>query len=299
MKWYFALNEAGTAGGIGLHARLAVLSAQKVGGLDPHLLYYGARNAFTAWMEAQGVRVIDAAPSFLDVLEKAGHEGRHSLAFIGHWLRTATCLVEREDTFILYTDCDVLFRRRMNFSGCQPETIACAPEFKPDNWNYFNSGVMVQNVPRLRLDYPALQDFIVEALHGPAAADINDQWAYNHFYRGSWARLNPLMNWKPYWGFSADAPLVHFHGPKLDNMRAVLDGVLPWEQPTARVLGSLFLAFLPHYAAALEDLLALLGEFDERPLVESLLRDTRALYRLAPIDRVDLSVLENRMFEEG
>ncbi|MBV9735163.1 MAG: hypothetical protein JO209_04590 [Acidisphaera sp.] len=299
MKWYFALNEAGTSGGIGLHARLAVLSALKVGGLEPHLLYYGARNDYIAWMEAQGVRVIDAAPSFLDALEQAAREGRHPAHFIGHWLRTAICLIERDDDYILYTDCDVLFRRRMNFAACRPDAIACAPEFKPDNWNYFNSGVMVQNVPRLRRDHPAFQAFIVDALHGPDARDVSDQWAYNHFYRGSWVRLNPLMNWKPYWGFSADAPLVHFHGPKLDNMRAILDGAMPWENPTQRVIGSLFLAFMPHYIAALDDLLVLLGAFEDRPLVEAILRDARALYRMVPVDRIDLSVLENRMFDDA
>ena len=299
MKWYFALNEAGTTGGIGLHARLAVLSARKVGGLDPHLMYYGRRNAFTAWMEAEGVRVIDTAPTFLDALTQAERAGRHPPHFAGHWLRTGACLLEKTDPFILYTDCDVIFRRKMNFSGCRPDTIACAPEFKADNWNYFNSGVMVQNVERLRRDYPAFRDFIVAGLEGPDARDVSDQWAYNQFYRRSWARLNPLMNWKPYWGFSADAPLVHFHGPKLDNMRAILDGVLPWEQQAARVFGSLFLGFLRHYADVLEDVLALLGAFEERALIESILRDARDLYRRVPIDLIDLSVLENRMFDES
>jgi hypothetical protein len=42
-----------------------------------------------------------------------------------------------------------------------------------------------------------------------------DQGAYNQHYQGRfdvhpWA----AWNWKPYWGFSPAAALVHFHGPK-------------------------------------------------------------------------------------
>jgi hypothetical protein len=41
------------------------------------------------------------------------------------------------------------------------------------------------------------------------------QGAYNRFYRGKFeVRTWPHFNFKPYWGFSQEAKLVHFHGPK-------------------------------------------------------------------------------------
>src|SRR5947207_347190 len=111
LKWYFAINEAGANSGIGLHAKLAVLSARRAGGLSPHLLYLGTRGPFTEWMEAHGVAVIDAGFSFIDVLETAVRAGRQPAGFSGHWLRTGICLIEEAEPLVLYTDCDVIFRR--------------------------------------------------------------------------------------------------------------------------------------------------------------------------------------------
>ena len=45
-----------------------------------------------------------------------------------------------------------------------------------------------------------------------------DEAAYRWFYRDDngplWDRLRPELNWKPYWGESAQAKIIHFHGPK-------------------------------------------------------------------------------------
>jgi hypothetical protein len=44
---------------------------------------------------------------------------------------------------------------------------------------------------------------------------LEPQGAYNSFYRGKFeVRTWPLFNFKPYWGFSPEAKLNHFHGPK-------------------------------------------------------------------------------------
>ncbi len=63
MRWYFALDEQGSRGSTGDDAKTAIRTARQVGGLEPHLLYHGARNDFTAWAERNGVRVIDTTPS--------------------------------------------------------------------------------------------------------------------------------------------------------------------------------------------------------------------------------------------
>lgn len=81
VAWYFAINEAGANSGLGLHVKLAVLSARLVGGLAPHLLYFGRRGAFTEWMQAQDVRVTDFSPTFLPAFEEAVRAGRHPAGF--------------------------------------------------------------------------------------------------------------------------------------------------------------------------------------------------------------------------
>lgn len=42
-----------------------------------------------------------------------------------------------------------------------------------------------------------------------------DQGALIDFYNKSYQIImNPMFNWKPYWGFNSSAVLIHFHGPK-------------------------------------------------------------------------------------
>merc|ERR1712183_971764 len=42
-----------------------------------------------------------------------------------------------------------------------------------------------------------------------------DQGALIDFYNRSFTIImNPMFNWKPYWGFNSSAVLIHFHGPK-------------------------------------------------------------------------------------
>ena len=143
------INEAGTHNELGLHARIAVSSALSRTDLEPRLLYTGARNAFTEWMEARGVRVIDVE---LDSRRNQvlAAQGLYPKALLGHWLRSQICLLEMGDEFVVYTDCDVLFVEQPDFGHNRPEYFACAPEFKVDNWNYCNTGVMIINVPSLR-----------------------------------------------------------------------------------------------------------------------------------------------------
>jgi hypothetical protein len=293
MKWYFAINEAGATGGLGLHARLAVISARRVGGLSPHLLYMGARNAFTAWMEAQGVTVIDTAPTFLPAIEQAAQVGRHPAHFVGHWLRTRICLLEPSDAFVLYTDCDVIFRRCPDLAQLRPAFIACAPEFRPDNWKYFNSGVMLMNVAALRREYAAFERYVIDALGSPERAHFDDQVAYNQYFETRWTHADPALNWKPYWGFHDRAVITHYHGPKLEGMRIILNGGLAWDDEHCRMHGSLFVTALPSYIAHLQDLLAILADaaFEGREVVERILHDAEALRRVVQLERIDLSFM--------
>jgi hypothetical protein len=244
LRWYFASDEAGGLGSNGAHAKLAVLSALHVGGLSPVLLYYGRPTAFTSWMTEHGVTVLPVEPSFLDAINDSGTFRAHS---IGHWLRIAIPRIETTEEFVLYTDCDVSFVRGFPWSQIRPRLFAAAPEFKPDNWNYFNSGIMVLNIPAMQRSAAAFEDFIRNGISGATGHSFDDQIALNQAYRGHWDRLDPVCNWKPYWPYQQQAAILHFHGPKLDNLEAIACGDWPRDNPVGETLARLLDGHIDSY----------------------------------------------------
>jgi hypothetical protein len=254
MRWYFAIDEDGGLSETGVLARLAVLSARRVGGLEPVLLYFGARTEFTAWMEAQGVRVVDTAPSFQRHIEQAAAAGTYRPHSMGHWLRVAVPQVEQEREFVLYTDCDVIFRQRCDFSIVRPKVFAAAPEFHEDNWSYFNAGIMVMNVPAMRATYPAFEAHVTERIGQPGYDQYDDEAALNAVYAGLWERLDPAFNWKPYWRLNAAARILHFHGPKPSVLEAIAAGAWHGRDETAVVWEHMLKARFTHYLAWCESL---------------------------------------------
>jgi hypothetical protein len=299
MKWYFAIDEAGALGDTGEDAKTAIRSAAAIGQLDPHLLYYGARNHFTAWMEGHGVTIIDAAPSFLDTIRTAEAAGIYKAHSIGHWLRAAIPAIEQSDEFILYTDCDVMFLNPVNWQSLRPRVLAAAPEFKPDNWNYFNAGVMLINVPALRASYPAFEALIRARINEPADYySYDDQFAFNEFYRGQWDRLDPMLNCKPYWRFNQAAALLHFHGPKLSALAAIAAGEWQANNPTAIQLGRMLDAHLDHYIAWADSLGDRLQRFDlARAVKFNALASALLRYRKSKeFANIDASFMEFCMF---
>jgi hypothetical protein len=264
VKWYFAINEAGALGEVGWHARLAVLSALQRTSLDPVLLHTGAPGPLTAWMESRGVRVLNVHPPFERQIAELDARGRYSSAFLGHWLRSMICLLENTDQFVLYTDCDVVFISDPKLGDVRPACFASAPEFRRDNWNYVNTGVMVINVPALKADF---QRFIAYALDmmGSKGSSYSDQIAYNEFYRGIWDRLDPRFNWKPYWGWVDDIAILHYHGPKLGAVRAIVEGRWSWNNDYGKQLGSLLVGHTEGYLHAVSATLDAIGASE--PLV--------------------------------
>ena len=222
MKVYFALNEGGTRGDIALHTKIAVLTANKYTKLQPVLMYTGERNDFTRWLEDHGVEVRDSVLPYLPLIRRLSDEGRYHMHSVGHWLRTNITIEEKEEEYVLYTDIDVIFRGEPQIEN-KPKLFAAAPEFQKDGWNYFNAGVMFINVPALRSTYEDFEAYLRLNIEEKTTG-FHDQIAYNEYYRGRWGRLSPTLNWKPYWGKNDQADIVHFHGPKLGALNAILTG---------------------------------------------------------------------------
>ena len=263
MKWYFAINETGSLGPHGLYARLAIRTARKFTNLRPHMLYFGRPTGFTAWMEQQGVSIIPAKPSYIGAIYDAIAEGRYVRHHIGHWLRTEICNIDISDPFVLYTDVDVAFLKPIDMTAMKPEFFACAPEFEENNWSYFNSGVMLMNLAALRQDYPQFRELIIRRFSEPQSAGLIDQTLYNEFYQNRWDHLDTIFNWKPYWRPNPDTAILHLHGPKLHDIRSIVEGTWNWENSYNRQVGRIFVTHYESYMHNLQRLLTVMDAEDE------------------------------------
>lgn len=298
MKWYTGLNEAGTEGASGFHLKLAVLSAKRMTSLIPKIVYHGQRNHFTKWLEDHGVEIFDYQLPFTDLIESLARDKRYSRHLVGHWLRTAICHIEKEDEHVLYTDVDVFFQRSPEVEIIHPELFSAAPEFRINFWNYFNSGVMVMNVERLREDYHAFESWIRRRLEERGFAFM-DQNAYNEFYRARWEKLDPLFNWKPYWGANPDARIVHFHGPKIDAIESIINGRWDWSSVPGLEIGSLLVANVASYRSFVGSLLSVADELSTEEADRLVQLSTNLnQYAPSPDQKTDLAFMNYRMFPD-
>ena len=226
MQWYFALTEDSTAfRQYAEMAMVAVHTAKKVTSLEPHCIYDGHENDFTAWLTKRGVRIIRHRSFVREALEELGRrkENPHlAAALSGAFSRIE--LPEIGDRTadagrILYTDCDVMFLDEvvpeLEENACR--YFAVAPESGLGDYVNMNTGVMLMNTARLRESLPKFRDYVSENL-AALEAESWDEAAYRWFYRDEngpmWDRLRPELNWKPYWGENPAAKIIHFHGPK-------------------------------------------------------------------------------------
>lgn len=210
-NWFFSLNEGSAPEYEGL-AKAAVVSCLKNTTLKPHCVYDGASNAFTDWLTARGVVVIRHKAAFLDPLcDAAQCNAEYRSVARGAFLRIEIPLLERIETYVLYTDVDVLFLQECAELPLKPALFACAPQFAPTDYSYFNSGVMLMNAPALRHEHHGLLAFIRA---GFPRFEAFDQGALNQYFAQRWERLPAIYNWKPYWGAFEHAKILHFHGPK-------------------------------------------------------------------------------------
>jgi capsular polysaccharide biosynthesis protein len=223
-KWYFAANLNALE-----HAfdqiRVAVISAQINTKLRPFCLVddHGDLSQVAEqldWLEKSGVSVGIYKSELFKIVRN--HFGQQADIFSGHWLRSDIPVLETEDEFVIYTDIDVMFRKSINISNLKPPFLACATEHRQDDFSYFNSGIMVMNIPALRKTRGKLIAVLKDRLGSMEPHD--DQGAFNVAYRHTWTHLSNLYNWKPYWGYDPDAAILHFHGPKPAVVRRMVRG---------------------------------------------------------------------------
>jgi hypothetical protein len=213
VKWYFALNEASFSSAPDLWEPMilaALSSARAHTRLEPHLIWDGSAHPFLDRLHTLGVEIVRHRVTFYDALAAYYPDDGHLRIASGAFLRTEIPLLENDES-VIYTDCDVMFTAGFNGNIELPKIFSCAPEFDRDDYALFNTGVMIMNIKALRETLPGFRDFIC---HNLSRFDTFDQDAYRQFYGDQLDKLRLTLNWKPYWGVSSDAEIVHFHGPK-------------------------------------------------------------------------------------
>jgi len=250
MKWFFTLNEAcAHYRSYGEMIMVAVRTARRHTRLQPHLLHDGGETWLTRWLRAEDVAVITVRSRFYEMLAELAVATKVPGVLpvgAGAFLRLEIPHLPLEDEFALYTDCDVMFTGDLApLEAMRPPLFAAAPSSRPHDYNAMNSGVLLMNLPALRADAAAFEAAVQEWLPGLVNSQGWDQEAYRRFYgrrllrRPRWDRLPMEYNWKPYWGVNPQARIVHFHGPK-PYQRKALDGSRKLSQTVRRYDGPAF-----------------------------------------------------------
>jgi hypothetical protein len=250
MRWFFAYNGRDTHR-YHTHIEVMVRSAAANTSLEPHMIYCGPPDdPILAFAKSHGVNVIQRQPSILPDLERIKAKFPDYLLGVatGAFLRIDLPIICQDlgfdDQYVLYTDLDVMFLGDIpaveTEAFLRPALFSCAPETAQTDWVGMNTGVMVMNVKALLDDYSAFRSFVTsgDTLYYELYKEDGsfDQSAYQRYYASKWDKLPVEYNWKPYWGFNEDALIVHFHGPKILEVRKMMDRIPPYVPKAVKAL---------------------------------------------------------------
>lgn len=226
MKWFFGFNEETEwFDNYVRYIKCAVNSAIKNTSLEPNFLYDGKPNELTKWLESKNVHIWNIRSRFYDLFQKRAEQGLNAKVASGAYLRAEIPNLVDNNQIILYTDCDIMFLKDISeLYNVHPKHLACAPELDKNNYSYFNSGVMLMNCSSMKKMMPKFENMVQKS--STKILNLYDQYTYNEMYKGRWDKLDPIYNWKPYWGLNDSASIIHFHGIKIENIEKVLRGEL-------------------------------------------------------------------------
>ena len=225
----------------------AVISCRNHTSLDPVFLWYDPNGHMPQWLRdffaKYQVKVLFQESRIYRAAQARNIEVNHYTS--GIFLRFDIPEIEQDDDLVLYTDCDVMFRQELALNDLRPRIFAAGPEFYPDYWGYFNSGVMLMNIPEMRRTSPYLFEATLARMQAGFGVG-HDQGDLNAFYFEQWDRLPLEYNWKPYWGVNDRSVILHFHGPKPMDLYAIFNGKK--KDDTALKMLTLNLEAFKHYS---------------------------------------------------
>jgi hypothetical protein len=245
MKWYFCWSQKSN-----FRAdhdwenliRVAVYSARMNTDLTPIAVIDGVPSTLTCELERVGVKVVFHQLKFYDeIARNFGGHGQMAHVAAGAFLRFDIPILENEDEFVLYTDCDVMFLRNPDLSiKAETNLFAAASQAAKNNPEDMNSGVLLMNIKNMKACYDNLVNF--------AVANFSlglDQEILRAYFRLDYTRLPPSLNWKPYWGLRKDMEIIHWHGPKPAAVKELLKNN---EAPAPKIWAGMFRQAAADYA---------------------------------------------------
>ncbi len=212
-------------------AKVLVVSVKVNSKAELICLYDGNDNEFISWLQISGITCIRRqVPFFNEIKEK--YKGKKSIDYCaGAYLNLEipNALLEKgiHDQFVMYVDTDTMILNKLELDSIKPDIVAITPDWEISNWKIMGGGIIVMNLKRLREDYSNFINHLRKhnfdfafAGQGPCS-----QGAWNTFYKGSWGRLGPEYDWKPWWGYNSNAKIIHFSGPKPNEVKAILSNL--------------------------------------------------------------------------
>lgn len=195
---------------------------RKLGQSQPiHILYHGNKDKdFLSWLHTHDVFVHFHEPKWTEMIERlrlagdpsSSHLFAHAGNYLGTWQRIdVPDYIESE--YVLFLDADTVVAETFtlgDFGSDITRKVAFSLELEEDEIP-FNAGVALMNVPTLRETKKDFLEFIEGGVTIPFSAP-SDQGAYLDFYRPDF--LDRKFNIKPYFHDMRDGKIMHYHGPK-------------------------------------------------------------------------------------
>jgi len=242
MKVLFAIDLPGQSSELGPMLKLAIQSCQLNTRHEPIVLSNNFSPSFQQWLEAKKVKFFSIQAPMAGAVRSANSRSGYPLQAIGNYLRYEGCRVVGDRTF-LYCDCDTIFLRDFDIS-LEPTYLAAVAEDTPEDWNRFNSGVMLFNREAMLGELDAFYRFAEQNLEKFFPGF--DQAAINAYFNGRIERLPIELNWRPYWGANADTAILHTHGVKPHVAQSLLDGYYVADQNKKDLIVSIVCRSLTH-----------------------------------------------------
>ena len=236
LKWFFTIN-GNLSHSFFEMTKVAVASAIKNTDLIPVCVHVDPlADHVSLFFKLAGVRVLQHEPKWRPRIFEALLNARHQLdtstnyqephKMLSTFARLDIPTLGIIDPYVLYADVDMMFVGAVTLRDFAPPPAFYAvgteavDEMYPEGVAYGNAGVMLMNVEAMRRTHGAFIEWVFSktnlknALHFAQYGPL-DQGAYNAYYQDNFdVHRSPAFNWKPYWGYSPRATMVHFHGPK-------------------------------------------------------------------------------------
>ncbi|MGR0185203.1 glycosyltransferase [Azospirillum aestuarii] len=269
MKAFFCVNND-ALGWFNDMIKVLTQSILETTSLEPVMLFDGnPDHPLVHWVKNRNVEVINTRVPFHRELfsEKTisantgtpynpEHASGSFLKFISHNFTN--------DDFYLQVDCDVMFLKDIEFTLSQDKTLGACQELDLSNVksklisrsSHFNAGVMLINRKNFARSYNELIEYCREHNFYHRKTYSYDQTFLNEFFEDSWEIMPRELNWRPVDGVNCDARIVHFHGPKPQRFKDIVDGkAYDFERPLMEDMVLNFEESYRYYVACFSDYL--------------------------------------------